>query len=296
MKPTAICFGEVLWDVFPDQKIIGGAPLNVALRMQSLGIASFIASQVGKDDLGNDLLEFLKKHRCPTRYIQESNDLPTGQVHVQLDAGGSATYEIAQPVAWDTINTPQDLLTVVREANVFLYGSLAARSPQSRASLKKLLSIAPYKVFDVNLRPPFFEEKLLLEFMASADFIKVNDEELSTLSKMLNGPEAVLEKQVRFLAQATQTASICVTLGAEGAALLHQEQWILQKGYPTTVVDTVGAGDSFLATLLSGILLNKPLPLALSDACAMGAMVAARAGANPEISTEALEKFKATHR
>ena len=80
MKPTAVCFGEVLWDVFPDQKIIGGAPLNVALRMQSLGIASFIASQVGKDDLGNDLLEFLKKHRCPTRYIQESNDLPTAHV------------------------------------------------------------------------------------------------------------------------------------------------------------------------------------------------------------------------
>ena len=295
MKPTAVCFGEVLWDVFPDQKIIGGAPLNVALRMQSLGIASFIASQVGKDDLGNDLLEFLKKHRCPTRYIQESNDLPTGQVHVQLDAGGSATYEIAQPVAWDTINVPQDLLTLVREANVVLYGSLAARSRQSRESLKKLLSIAPYKVFDVNLRPPFFEEKLLLELMASADFIKVNDEELSTLSKILNGPEEVLEKQVRFLAQATKTGSICVTLGAERAALLHQEQWILQKGYPTTVVDTVGAGDSFLATLLSGILLNKPLPLALSDACAMGAMVAARAGANPEISSEALEKFKATH-
>lgn len=292
LEAPVVCFGEILWDIFPDKKRIGGAPLNVALRLQSLGISSVIASSIGKDTMGTALLNYLIEQKNEAELIQQSPTLPTGTVDVHLDAKGSASYTIVHPVAWDAIECTPALVASVEKSPLFLYGSLAARSSVTAATLTRLLNHAKYAVFDVNLRSPHYTHKHLETLMHAADLIKFNDEEIAEICSALGGPENGLESQITFLAKHTNTSSICVTLGAQGALMWHQEQWYRQPGFPTEVVDTVGAGDSFLATLLAGILTQTPLEDALANACAMGALVAGKAGANPEIDLTTLDSLR----
>lgn len=292
MSKKTICFGEVLWDMFPNEKIIGGAPLNVALRMNALGVDSQIISRVGKDALGEEIQNYLADNQLSKRFLQTSENLPTGQVLVHLNDEGSASYTIAEPVAWDEISLTEDLKEEVSQSDLFLYGSLATRNSHSFSTLNALLSLAPYKVFDVNLRPPFYSMPVLKTLMEAADLIKFNDEELAIIQQELGGTKNDLKDQLLFFAEKTNTPTLCVTLGSEGALLYHQGEFYEQSGFPTKVVDTVGAGDSFLATLLSGILLKTSMQDTLANACAMGAMVAGRKGANPQITQEELAAFR----
>lgn len=292
MSKKTVCFGEVLWDMFPNEKIIGGAPLNVALRMNTLGVDSQIISRVGKDALGEEIQSYLADNQLSKRFLQTSEKLPTGQVLVHLNDEGSASYTIAEPVAWDEISLTEDLKEEVSQSDLFLYGSLATRNSHSFSTLNALLSLAPYKVFDVNLRPPFYAMPVLKTLMEAADLIKFNDEELAIIQQELGGTKNDLKDQLLFLAEKTNTPTLCVTLGSEGALLYHQGEFYEQSGFPIKVVDTVGAGDSFLATLLSGILLKKSMQDTLANACAMGAMVAGRKGANPQITQEELAAFR----
>lgn len=292
MSKKTICFGEVLWDMFPNEKIIGGAPLNVALRMNALGVESQIISRVGKDTLGEEIQNYLADNQLSKRFLQTSEKLPTGQVLVHLNDEGSASYTIAEPVAWDEISLTEDLKEEVSQSDLFLYGSLATRNSHSFSTLNALLSLAPYKVFDVNLRPPFYSMPVLKTLMEAADLIKFNDEELVIIQQELGGTKNDLKDQLLFLAEKTNTPTLCVTLGSEGALLYHQGEFYEQSGFPIKVVDTVGAGDSFLATLLSGILLKTSMQDTLANACAMGAMVAGRKGANPQITQEELAAFR----
>lgn len=292
MSKKTVCFGEVLWDMFPNEKIIGGAPLNVALRMNALGVDSQIISRVGKDTLGEEIQNYLTDNQLSKRFLQTSEKLPTGQVLVHLNDEGSASYTIAEPVAWDEISLTEDLKEEVSQSDLFLYGSLATRNSHSFSTLNTLLSLAPYKVFDVNLRPPFYSMAVLKTLMDAADLIKFNDEELAIIQQELGGTKNDLKNQLLFLAEKTNTPTLCVTLGSEGALLYHQGEFYEQSGFPIKVIDTVGAGDSFLATLLSGILLKTSMQDTLANACAMGAMVAGRKGANPQISQEELAAFR----
>lgn len=292
MSKKTVCFGEVLWDMFPNEKIIGGAPLNVALRMNALGVDSQIISRVGKDALGEKIQSYLADNQLSKRFLQTSEKLPTGQVLVHLNDEGSASYTIAEPVAWDEISLSEDLKEEVSQSDLFLYGSLATRNSHSFSTLNALLSLAPYKVFDVNLRPPFYSMPVLKTLMEAADLIKFNDEELAIIQQELGGTKNDLKDQLLFLAKKTNTPTLCVTLGSEGALLYHQGEFYEQSGFPIKVIDTVGAGDSFLATLLSGILLKTSMQDTLANACAMGAMVAGRKGANPQITREELAAFR----
>lgn len=294
MAKNIICFGEVLWDVFPEGEKIGGAPLNVALRLNSLGILTNIVSKVGKDSLGKRLTDYLQEQGLSTSYLQEDHTFETGKVLVSLDATGSASYEIAQPVAWDNISCTPSLEKVVEDSNVFLYGSLIARELVARESLMKLLKKASFKVFDVNLRAPHYTQSLIEELMQEADFIKFNDEELLEISTAMGCKDTTLEGQLRFIADQTQTPQICVTKGGDGALLLLDDCIYNQAGFRVKVADTVGAGDSFLAMLLEGILTKRPPNEALKRACAMGALVASKQGANPSITKEELDHFIAT--
>lgn len=295
MSKKTICFGEVLWDMFPNEKIIGGAPLNVALRMNALGVDSQIISRVGKDTLGEEIQNYLTDNQLSKRFLQTSEKLPTGQVLVHLNDEGSASYTIAEPVAWDEISLTEDLKEEVSQSDLFLYGSLATRNSHSFSTLNALLSLAPYKVFDVNLRPPFYSMPVLKTLMEAADLIKFNDEELAIIQQELGGTKNDLKNQLLFLAEKTNTPTLCVTLGSEGALLYHQGEFYEQSGFPIKVIDTVGAGDSFLATLLSGILLKTSMQDTLANACAMGAMVAGRKGANPQITQEELAAFRSNN-
>ena len=286
-----ICFGEILWDIFPNHQVLGGAPFNVAQRLRSFGIASFLLSCIGNDALGKQLLEELDLLNFPQEGVQKSDQYATGQVQVTLDGHGGASYSIESPAAWDYIQMTPENIRAVRDADMLIFGSLACRNNRSKTTLFQLLKEASFKVFDVNIRPPYNDLNLLKELMFQADLIKFNDEELIDISSLVGCKEEKLEDRMHWIAQHTQTPQICVTKGAEGALLLSDGKLFSQSGFAVEVIDTVGAGDSFLATIIEGILQGRRPQECLQRACAMGALVAASTGANPNISTSDFEMF-----
>ncbi|MEN8667450.1 MAG: PfkB family carbohydrate kinase [Flavobacteriaceae bacterium] len=160
-KINTVCFGEVLFDNFPTHSKIGGAPLNVALRLASYGLNTAIISSVGEDQSGNKIINYLKRSGVNTKYLSQQGQYPTGEVNVVLNDKGIASYDIAYPAAWDKIIEDKCQLTILKDCDFFVYGSLVCRDTVSRATLKSLLSLARYKVFDVNLRVPHYTNKLL---------------------------------------------------------------------------------------------------------------------------------------
>ncbi|WP_278034792.1 carbohydrate kinase family protein [Flavobacterium nitratireducens] len=291
MNTRIVCFGEILFDVFPSHRKIGGAPLNVAARMASLGIDTQIISRIGDDEAGKELLHFIDKNEINTKNIQIDSSLPTGEVLVQLDEKGSASYTINYPVAWDKIEATSEAQNAVKDADALVFGSLACRDITSYLSLLSLLNVAKYKIFDTNLRPPFYNKELLLDLMEKADFIKFNDDELYEISTYLDSPYHSLEQNIYFIAEKTNTPHICVTKGSHGAVLLYNKQLFYNSGYKITVADTVGAGDSFLAGLLTKLLNRVEPQKAIDFACGLGALVASKVGANPKITEKAIIKF-----
>jgi fructokinase len=287
----AVCFGEVLWDVFPTHKKIGGAPLNVALRMNSFGVKTTMISRVGADENGEDILAFLNNQEVTTDLIQVTKEYKTGAVNVMINEKGNASYDILYPSAWDKIVVTEIMDKVISEAEVFVFGSLSSRDEVSRKTLISLLDKAKYKVFDANLRAPYYTAEVLEELMQKADFIKLNDEELREISRELGSPYNSFEQNMKFIAEKTNTKQICVTKGEFGAVLYYNDKFYYNSGYFVKVVDTVGAGDSFLASLIIRLLKGKSPQKSLNYACAIGALVAGQEGANPQISEKEIKKF-----
>lgn len=289
--PHIVCFGEVLFDVFPNHTKIGGAPLNVALRLSSLGIKTDIISKIGHDDLGLEIIAFMNENNVSSQHLQVDKTLETGQVLVNLDQNGSATYQIKYPVSWDKIEVTEAAKAIVSHSDAFVFGSLIGRDLTSYQTLLSLISFAKYKIFDVNLRAPFYEKNKLVELMHLADFLKFNDDELFEICEMLGSPYHSLEQNIRFVAKHSNTTQICVTKGSHGAVLYQNNQFFYNSGFKVKVQDTVGSGDSFLAALLSQLLVTFDPQAAINFACAVGAMVAQHEGANPKISAEEIERF-----
>ncbi|MDQ6531014.1 carbohydrate kinase [Flavobacterium sp. LHD-85] len=287
----AMAYGEVLWDVFANEKKIGGAPLNVALRMKTLGCDVAMISCVGNDEDGKAIKNQVKKLGLETDTIVVSEDFPTGLVNVTLNERGSATYEISYPSAWDKIELNDLAKTTVKSADVLIYGSLVCRDNVSRNALEQLLQYDVYKVFDVNLRKPHYTYGILNQLMQSADFIKFNDEELLEIAKAMNSPFESLEENMAFIEEKTKATAMCVTKGKHGALLLWEGKIYENNGYPIEVADTVGAGDSFLAALITSLLTEREPQYSIDFACAVGALVAESPGANPEISFSRIEKM-----
>lgn len=291
MTKKIICFGEVLFDVFPTHRKIGGAPLNVALRMASLGINAQIISRVGNDEIGKELLHFIEENGVATDTIQVDENLSTGEVIVQLNDKGSASYTINYPVAWDKIEVTSVAKNAIANADAMVFGSLVCRDLVSHQTLLDLMNLAKYKIFDVNLRAPFYTKELLIELMNKADFIKFNDDELYEISEYMNSPYHSLEQNIHFIAEQTNTKHICVTKGSHGAVLYYNDTMYYNSGYKIEVADTVGAGDSFLAGLLTQLLTGNDTQFAVNYACALGALVAQKEGANPKIEAAAIADF-----
>ena len=259
-----VCFGEILWDMFPDGKTLGGAPLNVGLRLLSLKAKVNMISRLGTDALAEETLALLDKYGLPQEFIQEDDDLETGQVEVTLDKSGSATYIIKEPVAWDNIALTQANQNRVSEADVFIFGSLAARNASSKNTLKELLDVAKNAVFDVNFRAPHYDLNEVIDLMQLAQFVKMNEEELEELKQFLGITSQLMEDTLKAISARTNTPTICVTCGSAGAVLLQNEHLYTHPGYSTQVVDTVGAGDSFLAGLLYSLSKDNDPPKALA--------------------------------
>jgi fructokinase len=291
MKLKIVCFGEVLWDVFPTHKKIGGAPLNVALRLNSLGSEVYIISKIGNDENGTQLVDFINSNGVSTDFIQIDENYETGTVKVMLDDKGSATYDIEHPRAWDQIELLEKTKQMVKECDALYYGSLVSRDDISRNTLFELIKSAKYKICDLNLRPPNYTTDGLKELMDKADFLKLNDDELFEISKKLGSKYNSIEQNVKFISEETKTNNVCVTKGRHGALLLSDGKFYYNSGYQIKVVDTVGAGDSFLASLISKLLSDTHPQDAINYACAVGALVAQSEGANPVITPADIDKF-----
>ncbi|WP_066220788.1 carbohydrate kinase family protein [Formosa haliotis] len=288
---NVVCFGEVLWDVFPNHRKIGGAPLNVANRLSAFNNNVSIISRVGDDKNGAQILNTLKEGTIRTEGVQVDQEFKTGEVNVMLNEAGSASYDILFPRAWDNIQVTEMAKSIIKESDAFIFGSLIARDEVSRETLYALLKLADYKIFDVNLRPPHYTIEVLKKLMNEADFIKFNDDEIFEISKSLEFNAETLEENIRFIARETNTTSICVTRGAHGAILSINDTFYYNDGYKIKVIDTVGAGDSFLATLINKLFHDASPQDAINYACAVGALVAGRSGANPEFTNDEVVQF-----
>ena len=286
-----ICFGEILMDVFPDMERIGGAPLNVASRLASMGLDVELISKVGSDAKGVQLKEYLESKNISINNIAEDPINETGMVAVKLSESGSATYTIKYPAAWDKIELTDRMCSSVKNADALVYGSLVCRDEVSRNTLLSLLPQANYRILDYNLRPPHYNKELLIELMQHANFIKFNDDELFEIAALMGSKYKSLEQNLLFMAVHSNADTICVTKGHHGAVLMRDKKFFYNSGYKMEVQDTVGAGDSFLGTLVAKLLQENSPQTALHFACAVGALVAGREGANPDLTSEEIENF-----
>ncbi len=285
MKQDFICFGEVLWDLLPSGKLPGGAPMNVAYHLHTLGSTGKMISKIGTDALGKELLGILAEKNIAQDLIQMDTTHPTGTVAVTLDAKGSPSYEIVQPVAWDYIELDA-LKETTADASVFIYGSLAARNETSKNTLLSLLSTDALKVLDVNLRVPFYSQSSLEPLLAKADLVKMNEEELAIISEWYNTTNSSEKEQLAFLQNRFQWTGIILTKGAEGAIYYSNGDLHHQAIFHIKVADTIGSGDAFLAGFLHNYIRKEPIAKCLRLGAFMGAYVATQKGAMPRYRQE----------
>ncbi len=291
LNKSIICFGEVLWDMLPEGSRPGGAPMNVAIHLKQHGINPWLVSRIGADAEGEKLMQFLSGSGLNLNFIQVDADLPTSKVLVNIDVHKNATYEICEPVAWDNIQLADKLENLAAEADIMVFGSLAARNKITRKTLLQLLENTPaIKVLDVNLRPPYDKRDWIETLLYKADFVKLNDAELLQIAEWndVKGSEA---KLVQWLSGFFCCPQVCVTRGANGAIFLSDGQTVQHAGYKVKAVDTVGAGDAFLAGLIAHLSEGYSPEKALDFACATGAFVASQTGAVPVYSRNAIESL-----
>lgn len=270
----------------------GGAPLNVAIHLNKQLIHPVLVSKVGTDTEGEELLEFLSRAGLSASFIQTDISLPTSKVLVTLDERKNATYQICEPVAWDNIQFTSDLEEVAADADLIIFGSLASRSNITRTTLFQLLeSSSARRLLDVNLRPPFDNPAFIEILLQKSDFIKLNDDELKIIAGW-NSQKGNENELVRWMAKNYNCETICVTRGASGALLFNENKIYEHPGFTVNAIDTVGAGDSFLASLVAQLSKNGAPQEALEYACATGALVASRSGAVPDYSQQEIEMIK----
>jgi len=293
MAGEIVCVGEVLWDSLPDGLFLGGAVFNAACHLRALGEPAVFASRVGDDELGREVLRRMERRGLDPGWVQVDRDLETGFVAVKLDSPGSPRFEILEPSAWDAIEPDGALIEIARTASALVHGSLALRNGVSRETLRLLFETGVPRVFDVNLRPPFVNPAVVEECLRGASIVKLNEEEWEAVRdwlKISGGDQAAAGD----LAARFGIETICVTRGARGAALWTRGIWAEDPGFRVDVVDTVGAGDAFLAALIAGFRMDRTPARILEEACLLGAFVATRPGATPAIDRTEIEKIRST--
>ena len=279
-SPEILCVGEVLWDALPAGLFLGGAPFNVACHLRAAGVPATMVTRVGTDILGDEALRRLARYGIGTDLVQVDEVLPTGFVRVTVDEAGDPDYEIVEPAAWDAIAGSEALLRRAADARAVVYGSLAQRSVATRRTLEHLLETAALKVFDVNLRPPYDDREIVRRSLQRADVVKMNDAEMRRLAAWFDLPGDP-RAMTAALGEAFSCHTVCVTRGAEGAALWREGRWTEHPGFEVEVRDTVGAGDAFLAVLLAGLLTGTEDRTLLRHANLIGAYVVTQFGAVP---------------
>ena len=280
-----LAVGEVLWDRLPGGKQLGGAPANFAFHARALGAEAGLVSRVGVDPLGREVRSRFETLGVPGGLLQDDPDRPTGTVDVALGADGQPRYTIAEGVAWDRIAAAPEALAAARGADAVVFGSLARRSEPSRSAIRAIVEAAPagaLRLFDVNLRPPFVSEAVIADSLAMADALKLNDDELAALAAMFALPTEP-HAFMRLIADRFALRAVALTRGAAGSVLRVDGAVSELEGLSVSVADTIGAGDSFAAALVVGLLRGVPLDPLHRHARAVSSFVCTRPGGTPTL-------------
>ena len=287
MSHRIVAMGDGLWDLFPDGPRFGGATANYACHASILGGEVFMVSGVGKDERGRELLEVYQKHGVNTQLIQRLDEYPTGTVTVELTERGLPTFTIGENAAWDHWEWNDEIEGTVRQADTLYFGTLGQRGQSARAGIRQALKIAIAsqipRILDINLRAPFYDDILIRESIALCSVLKLSDEELEPVAKACEVNSSIRDTAVLVeLRSKFQLNLVVMTRGAEGAVLISEKGVVEQPGVPTKVVDTVGAGDSFTASMTLDLLGAKDYFEILGKACKVAAKVCSHAGAVPQ--------------
>lgn len=290
-KYSVIGIGEILWDLLPEGKKLGGAPANFAFHAKQMGMNAGIISAVGDDMLGNEIIRIIRDKKLVD--LIQTNQNPTGMVSVTLDDEGIPEYIIHEDVAWDYTETTRDALNFAEKADAICFGSLGQRSEKSRNTIREILKTAPsdaIKVFDINIRQHFYGPDLIQNSLSLANILKINEEELILFSEMmdLNGNEIDLTGQIL---DAYQLDYLALTKGSQGSWLFSQQNSSYIETPRVKVADTVGAGDSFTAAMVAGLLYGLPIEEVHQLAVDVSAYVCTREGATPALPADLLARL-----
>ena len=301
---TVVGIGEALFDCFPEGALLGGAPVNLAVHadqlLRQVGGLGVVVSAVGQDELGIQLRQELTARQLAVDFLQELPDYPTGSVRVTVDDAGHPEYEITENVAWDHIGQTESISRLAVSCSAVCFGTLAQRSPESRETIQQFLAAAPqaWRVCDLNLRQHFFSAQVIESSFAAANVVKLSEEELSVASDLLNAsgllkidPSGRMDADTRalLLCEEFELEMLAVTRGARGTVLLgrgERAEGEVPTYAPSPRADSVGAGDSCCAAIVTGLLLKWPWDRIVGLANRVGAYVASQQGATPRLPRE----------
>ena len=284
-KEIVVGMGELLFDVFPTGKKIGGAPVNFAYHVSQLGVESLAISAIGKDELGDEIIDILNEKEI--NYIVPQVVEPTGTVQVTLNENGVPSYEICEGVAWDNIPASNEIKEAAKRCKAFCFGSLAQRSEKSRNAIQLFLDSMPegdetLRIFDINLRQTFYSREVIESSLVKSNVLKINDEEFVTVAKLLEFDSSDFETGCRYLMNRYALKITILTCGADGSYIFWGDEGRSFLSTPKVdVVDTVGAGDSFTAAFVASLIKGDDIVSAHHKAVEIAAFVCTQSGAMP---------------
>lgn len=292
MSKIIVGLGEILWDVFPSGKVLGGAPANFAYHVSQLGYDGYAVSAVGRDGLGDEVLENISAKKLD--HMIERSEYPTGTVMVELDDKGIPTYVITKDVAWDYITFSDEMEVLAKKTRAVCFGTLAQRSPISRGTFFRFFEAMPIgglKIFDINLRQDFYSREVIEESLKISDILKINDEELVVVGKMF-GLEGDEVKKCKELMERYDLGLVVLTKGTGGSVVISNDEISSMPTPVVDVADTVGAGDAFTAAFIASYLDGNPIAVAHEFAVKVSAFTCTQKGAMPELDHEAVRNIR----
>lgn len=287
---TIAGIGELLWDIFKNEKKIGGAPANFAYHVSALGHNGIIISRIGNDKIGREAIDLLEELNLNTGYIQIDNNKPTGTVVVEMDDNNQPDYIIKEHVAWDFLDWSEKFNDFLISIDAICFGTLAQRNEITRQTILKFLKMAnnkAVKILDINLRQNFYNKQIISESLKLADILKLNTGELEVLSKMHQINQKYSEKDLcRFLIDRYGLNLMCLTKGEEGSLIINENSYHESPAFPYEVVDRVGAGDSFTAAMIIQYLKGSALSDISEYANKLASWVTSKKGGTPVYDSE----------
>lgn len=287
-----IGLGEVLWDILPTGRVLGGAPANFAYMTNILGDQGIVVSRVGNDDLGREACRLMQELGLNTSYVQKDDLHETGIATVTIDGTGQPSFTIKKPVSWDFLEWTTDWGELSARADVICFGSLAQRSSTSAVTIDRFLRNASgntLRICDVNLRQSFYNKHVLRKSFQYADIVKLNEQELLQVSSLFELGLGSADIIAQRLLQDCDLELVCITRAARGSLLVSREQTVEHGGFHVKVADAVGAGDAFTACLAHYYVRGSPLQQISEAANRFASWVATQRGATPPITSSQLQ-------